>query len=257
MDVGGLLGMTRGPFPSAAWTPSLLPSVAFDYFPSPTYCFSDVAGTIPCTDTDPVKCWKDRSGNNNTLTQSNLSLCPIFYALGGGKYVVTGDGVDDRMVAAHSASLDTVADNLTVGIAYAWAATSDGNAHFFCWRGSTGNNSIGLGELNTGKLYSSSLSSQVCVSTGANENTTPAYAVYRRAGSGADTLRKNAANTSPSVTGVTIAADSSGLTVFAINNGGTMALFAAYDCYGLCGTGANATGADLTNLETYLAALIA
>jgi hypothetical protein len=71
------------------------------YTASPTYCFSDAAGTVPCAVADPVYVWKDRSGNARDLTQATLAARPTLRQV-SGKYVVRFDGTDDFIDRAHT-----------------------------------------------------------------------------------------------------------------------------------------------------------
>lgn len=65
----------------------------------PGYCFTDAAGTVPCADTDPVRVWKDRSGNVRDFSQATSGLRPTL-RLVSGKWAVRFDGVDDYLRAS-------------------------------------------------------------------------------------------------------------------------------------------------------------
>ncbi len=97
--LSGSCFITKGAPSLNIWLPSSLSSLALWLTAGPTWCFSDVAGTVPCGDGDPVAYWADRSGTGNNLTQSTLSLRPIL-RLVSGRWYVRGDGVDDYLTLA-------------------------------------------------------------------------------------------------------------------------------------------------------------
>ena len=66
--------------------------------------FADSAGTTAATaDGDPVGCWKDKSGNNNNVIQSDGTLKPIFKsAVKNYNGIVRFDGSNDKLTGTLS-----------------------------------------------------------------------------------------------------------------------------------------------------------
>lgn len=90
-------GRALAPGGAAAWSPAALPGLLAWYTAGPQWCWEDEARTVPAGDGSVVKGVTDRSGNGYHLSQSTTAYCPILYAVGGGLYVLTFDGVDDGM----------------------------------------------------------------------------------------------------------------------------------------------------------------
>jgi PKD repeat protein len=99
-NAGGSNTKTRTNYVSSAWNPSLI-TPALWLEASTTYCFTDAGGTVACADGDPVRVWKDRSGNSRDLSQGTLGNRPLYRANSGNPYVEF-DGTDDFMSAAYS-----------------------------------------------------------------------------------------------------------------------------------------------------------
>lgn len=64
------------------WTPAELSPLAW-YTAGPAWCFSDLAGTVPCVDGDRVALWRSRALTpGNDLAQPTLSARPFYRATG-------------------------------------------------------------------------------------------------------------------------------------------------------------------------------
>lgn len=76
------------------WTPASLSGLAAWFTAGPSWCFTDAGGTVPCGDGDPVRVWKDRSGNARDLSQATSGNRPTLRN-NAGAWEVRQDGVDD------------------------------------------------------------------------------------------------------------------------------------------------------------------
>jgi hypothetical protein len=101
MGLGLGLGLGVRRKRAAAFSPATLSGLVALYTASPTYCFSDAAGTVPCGAGDGVWVWKDRSGGARDLAQATAASQPKLQQV-GGKWVVRFDGTDDLIDRAHT-----------------------------------------------------------------------------------------------------------------------------------------------------------
>lgn len=69
----------------------------------PAYCFSDAGGTVPCGDGDAIQVWKDRSGNNNTLTQATLANRPLLKKDAANNWYAFFDATPNDVIATSGA----------------------------------------------------------------------------------------------------------------------------------------------------------
>ncbi len=77
---------SSGPGGAPPFNPSDIPNLLLDLQPSPTYCFSDAAGTVPCGNGDLIYLWKDQSGNAIDYVQATAGK-RFTLTLVGGLYV--------------------------------------------------------------------------------------------------------------------------------------------------------------------------
>ena len=98
------------------WTPASLSGLAAWFTAGPSWCFTDAGGTVPCGDGDPVRVWKDRSGNARDLSQATSGNRPVLRSV-SGRWWVQFDGVDDGLelsgFAPGSAATIAIAHNTT------------------------------------------------------------------------------------------------------------------------------------------------
>lgn len=87
------LGVARG-----AWTPASLFGAGGEgvwLAPSPTTCFTDLAGTTPAGEGDSVALMLDMSGNDNHATQLTAPARPTLQKTTGGLWYLEFDGLDN------------------------------------------------------------------------------------------------------------------------------------------------------------------
>ncbi len=83
-------------FIASGFNPAVLANLEVWYRASPTTCFQDVGGTIPCGDTDLIYLNKDSSSNVRNISQATEASRPTL-VLDSGKWSSHTDGSDDAI----------------------------------------------------------------------------------------------------------------------------------------------------------------
>lgn len=91
----------------------------------PAFCWQDVAGTVPAGVGDPVGRWDDVSGRGLPFTQATATARPTLQQDADGRYMLSGDGVDD-MLATPAIDFSGSDKMLVVSIVRNRAATATG-----------------------------------------------------------------------------------------------------------------------------------
>lgn len=149
--MGAIAMMMSGGTGGGGSPPSLPVSGASLWLRADTAIFTDQAGTTPATSNgDPVRCWKDQSGNGYNFTIGNTTDAPInrpavtnrgFGVLGfesGAHWLNVPNGLGSALSSAGVAEMFLVIKNLgnnTSGVWGSWNFGTTGDPGLFTWSG--------------------------------------------------------------------------------------------------------------------------